>query len=129
MRSWSRRGPIEPAGAAPGCTPGATTLCLNGGRFRVEVDWSVPSQGRTGVGTATPITDDTGRFWFFTSTNIELVVKVLDGRGVNGKFWVFYGALSNVEYTMRITDTQTQTVKTYFNPSGTLASKSDTSAF
>jgi hypothetical protein len=47
-------------------------------------------------------------------------MKVVDGRPVNGKFWVFYGALSNVEYTITITDTQTGTVKTYFNPSGQL---------
>jgi len=25
------------------------------------------------------------------------VIKVLDARAVNGRFWVFYGALSNVE--------------------------------
>jgi hypothetical protein len=30
----------------------------------------------------------------------EVLVKVLDGRAVNGKFWVFYGALSNVRYSV-----------------------------
>jgi hypothetical protein len=120
--------PIEPAGAAPACTPGATTLCLNGGRFEVEVDWRVPSQDREGVGTAIPITDDTGYFWFFNSANVELVIKVLDAPQP-GKFWVFYGALSTVEYTITVTDKQTNTARTYFNPSGTQASKADTSAF
>jgi hypothetical protein len=56
-------------------------------------------------------------------------VKVVDGRAVNGKWWVFYGALSNVEYTVTVTDTQTGAVKTYFNPQGQLASFADTTAF
>jgi hypothetical protein len=42
---------------------------------------------------------------------------------------VFYGALSNVEYTLTITDTQTGTVRTYKNPSGRFASVADTGAF
>jgi hypothetical protein len=44
------------------------------------------------------LTDDTGYFWFFDSANIELMTKVVDGRGLNGKFWFFYGALSDVQY-------------------------------
>ena len=89
----------------------------------------MPSQNRSGHGTAVPVTADTGYFWFFSDTNVELMVKVLDGRGVNGKFWVLYGALSNVQYTITIEDTLTGTVKRYNNASGTLASVADTSAF
>jgi hypothetical protein len=89
----------------------------------------VPSQGRSGHGTAVAVTGDTGYFWFFRSDNVELVIKVLDGRNVNGHFWVFYGALSDVQYTITVTDTQTGAAKTYTNPSGTLASVADTSAF
>ncbi len=48
---------------------------------------------------------------------------------LNGHFWVFYGALSNVQYTITILDTQTGTTKTYTNPQGTQASHADTSAF
>ena len=86
-------------------------------------------QDHTGAGTAVPLTGDTGGFWFFDPANVELVVKVLDGRPLNGKFWVFYGALSNVEYAMTVTDTQTGKKKTYQNPSGQFASRADTSAF
>jgi len=42
---------------------------------------------------------------------------------------VFYGALSDVEYTITVTDTQTGAVKKYFNAQGQLSSVSDTSAF
>ena len=114
--------------AAP-CAAGRFALCLNQSHFQVSVDWAVPSQGTSGHGTAKPITSDTGYFWFFDSANVELMVKVLDGRAVNGKFWVFYGALSNVQYTITVTDTQTGTVKTYSNPSGVMASVADTAAF
>ena len=81
------------------------------------------------AGQAVPITSDTGSFWFFSNANLEVIVKVLDGRSVNGHFWVFYGALSNVEYTITVTDTETGAVRTYFNPQGQLASVADTSAF
>jgi len=110
------------------CQVGPTVLCLLVDRFAVSVAWRDPT-GRTGAGTATSLSTDTGYFWFFTADNAELVLKVLDGRAVNGKFWVFYGALSNVQYTITVTDTVTGRVKTYVNPQGTQASVADTSAF
>jgi predicted outer membrane repeat protein len=114
--------PLPPAG---GCAAGPAELCL-GNRFRVSVAWKT-STGK-GVGTARPLTGDTGTFWFFNPENVELVVKVLDGRALNNQFWAFYGALSDVEYTLTVTDTQTGRKKTYFNRQGTLASVADTSA-
>jgi hypothetical protein len=112
------------------CGSNPTTLCLNNGRFKVEVTWAVPSQGRNGVGKALPLTNEAGAFCFFDSSNLELMVKVVDGRAVNGHFWVFYGALSNVEYRLTVTDTQQPpAVKTYFNPQGQVASLADTAAF
>jgi ELWxxDGT repeat protein len=110
------------------CQPGAQRLCLSGGRFAVDVAWK-DFQGHTGKGTAVPLTADTGTFWFFNASNVELVVKALDGRPVNGHFWLFYGALSNVQYTVTVTDTQTGKMRTYTNPSGRFASVADTLAF
>jgi len=118
------------AAPPPGaCTPDTTTLCLNNGRFRVQVAWSVPSQGTSGAGQAVALTSDTGYMWFFSANNIELVIKVVDGRAFNGFFWVFYGALSDVSYTITITDTVTGAVKTYTNQQGNLASVADVTAF
>ena len=110
------------------CAGDPRTLCLNGQRFSATVTWR-SAGGTVGSGQAFPVTDNTGAFWFFDPTNLELVVKVLDGRSVNGKYWVFYGSLTNVEFTLTVTDTLTGTVKTYVNPLGQLASVADTSAF
>jgi photosystem II stability/assembly factor-like uncharacterized protein len=117
--------------ALPGsaCEAGAVNLCLSESRFRVTVSWSASNIGQSGQGQSMPLTADSGAFWFFQPSNIELVIKVLDGRTVNDHFWVFYGALSNVGYTITVTDTETGAQRTYTNPEGTLASRADTEAF
>jgi len=111
----------------PTCTGDATSLCLVG-RFRVAITWS-DSRDRSGPGQPVPLSDDTGVFWFFRPQNLEVVVKVLDGRPANGHFWVFYGALSNLAYSLEVTDTVTGAVKVYDNPRGTFASAGDVEAF
>jgi hypothetical protein len=110
--------PIPPAQVVP--APPA--------RFRATVTWTA-ANGETGAGNLTNITAETKGFWFFSPDNIDLVVKVLDGRAVNGKFWVFYGSLTNVQYTLTVTDTLTGTQKTYTNAQGQMSSGADTGAF
>ncbi len=114
-----------------GCAPSATSLCLDGARFRVSVTWQQEG-GEAGVGTVVPVltTADSGVFWFFAPTNWELMVKVLDGCGVNQRHWVFFGAATNQGFTLAVTDTRTGEVKTYVNPVGTVSPiVTDTSAF
>src|SRR4029077_20396029 len=118
---------VATATAQP-CTPSSTPLCLSGGRFEARVTWT-DFQGNTGNGQAIKLTPDTGYFWFFTNTNVELVVKVLDGRVLDGHYWVFYGALSNVQYRLTVRDSQTGDVEVYDNASGQFGSKGDTLAF
>jgi hypothetical protein len=93
----------------------------------VELAWQ-DFRGRTGFGHPVPLTGDTGYFWFFDPDNVETIVKVLDGTGLNGHHWVFYGALSNVEYTLTATDALTGASQRYFNPSGQFASVGDTAS-
>lgn len=112
------------------CSPGPTTLCLNGGRFQVRAIFSAPNLGITNApAQVVSLTSDTGYLWFFSPNNVEVALKVVDGRAFNGFFWVFYGALSDVHYSITVTDTATGAVKTYSNEAGTLASIADTSAF
>lgn len=97
------------------CTPGGTALCLNANRFKVEVAWQTPD-GKTGTGVPVALTTDSGYFWFFAASNVELLVKVLDGCGFNQHYWVFAGGLTNVQTLLTVTDTATGAVKTYANP-------------
>lgn len=110
------------------CTPDALSLCLSNGRFKVQATWQ--STTSSGVGTAIPGTSDTGQFWFFSASNVEIVVKVLNGCGITNRYWVFAGGLTNVKVTLTVTDMQNGTVKTYINPLNTaFAPIQDTAAF
>lgn len=109
------------------CFSDTTHLCLNGDRFRVSVDWQTATA--SGSGHAVALTSDTGYFWFFDSTNVELLVKVLDACSLNGAYWVFAGGLTDVATTWRVEDTATGTTRTYRNPQGTpFAPVQDTAA-
>lgn len=113
------------AEATPGgCAMGA---CLNDGRFQVTATWK-KSDGSTGAATPAMFTNDTGYFWFFSDSNVELVIKVLGP--VNGKFWVFASGLTNVGVDIVVLDTATGVAKTYRNPVGTAFQPiQDTSGF
>jgi hypothetical protein len=115
--------------AQAACVPDATTLCLNAGRFQVRVAWTT-SAGQAGAGQAVPITSDTGYFWFFSSNNVEMLIKVVAGCAFNNSYWVFAGGLTNVKADITVTDTFTGAVKKYSNPQGTAFQPiQDTSAF
>jgi len=122
---------VEPSRLAVSatCAPGPFALCLNAGRFRVEVVFTQTPLGPAAPASAVSLTEDTGYFWFFDADNVELVVKVLDGTRVNQHHWVFYGALSDVEYQVTVTDTATGEQRHYHNDHGNLASVADTLAF
>jgi hypothetical protein len=93
-----------------------TSLFLGNGRFRVDVRWTTSSGA--GDGMPVPLTADTGYFWFFNSSNIEMVVKVLDACAVNQYFWVYAGGLTDQGVTFTVTDTQKGISKTYSNTLG-----------
>ena len=98
--------------------PEPEPLLLGGGRFRVTVRWSDFAANR-GVGHPVAFTDDTGYFWFFGVTNVEVVVKVLDAcADPFNRFWVFAGGLSNVEVELTVEDTVSGQVNLYANPLG-----------
>ena len=111
------------------CTPATTSLCLNGGRFSVTATWR-KTDGTSGQGRAIPLTNDTGYFWFFDSTNVEVITKVLNGCGLTNSYWVFASGLTNVEVTLTYTDTKTGTTRPYTNPLGSpFQPIQDTAAF
>jgi len=122
-------GDPPPATGGGSCTPGGEALCLHQGRFRVEVEWRNRRRNDAGRGKAIPISQQSGMFYFFRPQNLELIVKVLDGRRANGHFWVFYGALTDLEYQITVTDLTTGQQAIFTNPQGQLCGGRDTLAF
>jgi hypothetical protein len=97
------------------CREDAFTMCLNGGRFEVVATWDT-NQGQFGDAEMVRLTDDSGYMWFFASTNIEAVVKVLNGCPVNSYYWFFAGGLTNVHTVITVTDSITSAFVRYENP-------------
>jgi hypothetical protein len=125
--AWSRRLADETAATAAVLSP--QSLRLDNNRFQVDVSWQT-SDGKSGTGMPVSLTGDTGYFWFFDSSNIELMIKVLNGCGLGGHYWVFAGGLTNVHTVITVTDTATSATKKYRNPLGTpFQPLQDTSAF
>jgi hypothetical protein len=101
------------------CNASSTTLCLQDGRFSVTANFAVPN-GPSGPATAIPFADKSGFFWFFNPSNTELDVKVIDTHTTdtagNENFWVYYGGLTDVPYSLTVTDLKPPTrTKTYNN--------------
>jgi hypothetical protein len=106
-------------------------LYLLDGRFRVTVDWENhhgPAL-KTGVGQSVTGTNGSGYFWFFEPSSLDLVVKMIDAREFDGHFWIFYGGLSDVKYSLEIEDLVTGETWQRVNPKGSICGGSDTAAF
>ena len=95
----------------------ATALCLNNGRFKATIDWHTPSDTGHGAAVPLPAAPDSGLFYFFSPTNIEMLIKVLNACGAPfNHYWVYFAATTNVELGVVVTDTQTGKTVAYFNP-------------
>ncbi|HEY6322824.1 MAG TPA: hypothetical protein VJA16_14835 [Thermoanaerobaculia bacterium] len=115
------------AGAAqPGATPQSFTCntsdlaaCLLDRRFEVAATFTAPNGGPAGNAHMVQLTDDSAYLWFFSSDNVEVVLKVLNGCALNSRYWFFAGGLTNVDVVITVTDSNTGTMKQYHNPQGT----------
>ena len=108
------------------CRASSDTLCLLKGRFALKVTWKNQFDGSSGTGTPKPLSDLTGAFSFTDRSNLEILFKILD---FGDRIAVFYGTLSNLEYTASVTDTTTGVVKTYHNPANNYCGGLDNTAF
>jgi hypothetical protein len=121
------------------CVASATTLCIDDQpgdhRFRLTATWNDPSVAPgSGNGQAIALSSlgvsRGGIFWFFSSDNPEMLIKVLNGCGVNHSYWVFFSADTNVGFSVSVTDTLTNATRNYTNSLNNAAGPlQDTSAF
>jgi hypothetical protein len=105
------------------CQPGSGTLCLHGNRFAVQVS----IQGQPAQ--AAPFSTTSGFFWNQEPENLEVAVKLLDARSVNGRFWAFHGSLTSLPYQLTVTDTQTGITRTFSKTASNLCGGADTTTF
>lgn len=79
-----------------------STLFLSD-HFRVQVTWQ-DRDGGEHESRGIQLTEESGTFTFFDPENVELVVKILDGRELNGHFWVFAASMTDLAYTLSVTE-------------------------
>ena len=109
---------VEAASPAGSCRFDAETLCLQDSRFEVKADWWNAS-GESGPGRVVYAgTNDSGLFRFFAPLNWEILIKVLDGCGINGRTWVLGAATTDLGYRIVVTDTVTGESRSYENEPG-----------
>lgn len=120
-----------PGGAVRGQV--GSTLRLGTGRFDVTVFARDQRTGRTSEGQAISQNDLFGYHSLPALTtnpdNPEMFVKILDGRTINGRFWVFFNGLTDVEVTITVRDNTTGAAKTYHKDPGSACGGFDTDAF
>jgi len=104
------------------CVAGTNTLCVNNGRFRITATWHTSSDTGQAAVVPLPSAPDSGLFYFFAPSNIEMVIKVLNACiPAFNRYWVFFAATTNVEFGVVVTDTQNGQTRAYYNPLGRIA--------
>lgn len=94
----------------------ATELLLKEGRFRVTARWE--RRNSSGPAHVQPLPPDAGVFWYLKPTNLEVLVRMLEGCGSNGHYWFFASGATRAGVEIRVLDTLTGTVRVYFSPLG-----------
>lgn len=116
----------DSTGGGPGtCQASTTALCFANRKVKVEVTFRAEN-GRLNPATARTLPNlPTSGYFSFGAAGLDVLVKILDGSTFNGHLWVFYGGLSRLEFTIKMTDVTTGRVRTYTNPKGRYTSGGD----
>jgi hypothetical protein len=101
----------------PSCVPGESVMCLGEGRYRVEVTYERGTELK-GAGKAVGLSQESGLFWFFSPSNVETIIKVLDGCGVNNHRWIYTTGLTDLRVLVLVADTHTGATASYLSQGG-----------
>ena len=101
------------------CRDSTGIICLERGRFQVIIGWTDPTDG----GRYRPVNlirySDTSALGYFKNpSNVELLVKTVNGCGINGRKWVFIGGVTNQNVSVLVTDVLTGESRYYENTRG-----------
>ena len=103
------------------CVSDTTTLCLQQGRFQVRLSYRTGAEQGDGQVVEGVGSQDSGLYYLFDAANWEMLIKVLDGCGINQRFWVLAAATTDLGYTLEIVDSRTGVTRRYDNPVGRAA--------
>jgi len=133
---------IEPAGWSAVASPsraaaGAsnTLRLLSAHPFDITLSATDPRTGGTGQGQVIGQNDIYGIFSIpaitSNASNPEVIVKMVDASGIGQNYWVFYAALTDLNYTLAVQEASTGTTKSYNDAKvgTTVCGKFDTSGF
>ena len=80
----------------------ANRACLGSG-YTVGIDYEDPNSGRwTEAKRQSRLGDDSAVFYFFDPNNAEVLVKVLNGCGVNQHWWVYSAPATDLAYRVTV---------------------------
>ena len=122
--SFSAEVPLVQRYSPPGGGQGGTLVLNAAHSFNVTLRAINQHDNNAAViGVAVPQTDTFGIFRFpppvtTDPSNPEVFVKILDARGVNGNYWVFFGHLTDLIYDLTVTENATGRTKTYHKDAG-----------
>ncbi len=111
----------------------SSQLALMSNRFSVSLMARDPRTGQSASGVTLQKNDESGFYTLPGLTgdvnNVEVFVKIVNATSVDGHYWVFYGGLTDFEYTLSVTDTATGKLRTYTKPAGSACGGFDTTNF
>ena len=88
----------------------------DGDIFQVTVAWT-DYLGEEGFGREVPGgSQESVNLWFFDPDNWEMLIKILDGCGINNHYWVLFAATTSVEFKVTVTHVPTGAQRVYTNP-------------
>jgi hypothetical protein len=97
------------------------------GRFALAIDWSGSGQRTSGKAGAVHLPLGPDRRLLLHRPGKPRAAR--QGLNLGDRIAVFYGALSDLDYNLTVTDTLLETARTYHNPAGTFCGGLDNTAF
>ena len=111
-----------------------TVLRLNAAHtFDLALTARDPRTGNTGVGKVIGQNDVYGYFSLPTLSgnagNPEIIVKMVDATGIGQNYWVFYGSMTDLQFTLEVKENATGVVKRYVQDPAAPSGQFDTTGF
>lgn len=128
LHEWPRDRSSQSTGESTDCVPSGPVVTLGDG-YHVSMCYETPT-GVVGNARNWGLrSNKSGLLYFFESNNVEVLIKVLDGCGVNGHRWVFVAPVTDLAFNLQVDGPRGERW-THRNRGGeTATAKRDTMAF